>query len=40
MKTRAGVCHTDEFTRSDADSEVLFPAIFGREGAGIVVVYS
>ena len=32
-----GVCHTDEFTRSGADAEGLFPAIFGHEGAGIVV---
>ncbi len=28
---------TDEFTRSGADPEGLFPAIFGHEGAGIVV---
>src|ERR671920_1209893 len=33
----SGVCHTDEFTRSGADPEVLFPVIFGHEGAGIVV---
>jgi S-(hydroxymethyl)glutathione dehydrogenase / alcohol dehydrogenase len=32
-----GVCHTDEFTRSGADPEGLFPAILGHEGAGIVV---
>ena len=32
-----GICHTDEFTRSGADSEGLFPAILGHEGAGIVV---
>src|SRR5213592_5016346 len=32
-----GVCHTDEFTLSGADPEGLFPAIFGHEGAGIVV---
>jgi len=31
-----GVCHTDEFTRSGADPEGLFPAIFGHEGAGVV----
>ncbi len=31
-----GVCHTDEFTRSGADPEGLFPAILGHEGAGIV----
>jgi S-(hydroxymethyl)glutathione dehydrogenase/alcohol dehydrogenase len=32
-----GLCHTDEFTRSGADPEGLFPAILGHEGAGIVV---
>src|SRR5213592_1213240 len=32
-----GICHTDEFTRSGGDPEGLFPAIFGHEGAGIVV---
>ncbi|TMA12923.1 MAG: S-(hydroxymethyl)glutathione dehydrogenase/class III alcohol dehydrogenase [Deltaproteobacteria bacterium] len=32
-----GVCHTDEFTRSGADPEGLFPVIFGHEGAGIIV---
>ena len=32
-----GVCHTDEFTRSGADPEGLFPVIFGHEGSGIVV---
>ena len=32
-----GICHTDEFTRSGADPEGLFPAIFGHEGAGVVV---
>ncbi len=32
-----GVCHTDDFTRSGADPEGLFPVIFGHEGAGIVV---
>ena len=32
-----GVCHTDEFTRSGADPEGLFPAILGHEGAGLVV---
>jgi S-(hydroxymethyl)glutathione dehydrogenase / alcohol dehydrogenase len=31
-----GICHTDEFTRSGADPEGLFPVIFGHEGAGIV----
>src|SRR4026209_2080485 len=32
-----GICHTDEFTRSGADPEGLFPAMLGHEGAGIVV---
>src|SRR6188768_3023683 len=32
-----GVCHTDEFTRSGADPEGLFPVILGHEGAGMVV---
>src|SRR5215472_3623772 len=32
-----GVCHTDEYTLSGADSEGLFPAILGHEGAGVVV---
>jgi S-(hydroxymethyl)glutathione dehydrogenase/alcohol dehydrogenase len=32
-----GICHTDDFTLSGADPEGLFPAIFGHEGAGIVV---
>jgi len=32
-----GICHTDEFTRSGADPEGVFPAILGHEGAGIVV---
>jgi S-(hydroxymethyl)glutathione dehydrogenase/alcohol dehydrogenase len=32
-----GVCHTDEFTRSGADPEGLFPAILGHEGAGVAV---
>jgi len=31
-----GVCHTDAYTLSGADSEGLFPAILGHEGAGIV----
>ncbi len=26
-----GICHTDEFTRSGADSEGLFPAISGTK---------
>ena len=33
----SGVCHTDEFTRSGADPEGLFPVIFGHEGAGVDV---
>jgi S-(hydroxymethyl)glutathione dehydrogenase/alcohol dehydrogenase len=32
-----GICHTDEFTRSGADPEGLFPAILGHEGAGVVL---
>ncbi len=32
-----GLCHTDDFTRSGADPEGLFPAILGHEGAGVVV---
>src|SRR6204780_2330741 len=32
-----GVCHTDAFTLSGADSEGLFPVILGHEGGGIVV---
>ncbi len=32
-----GVCHTDEYTRSGADPEGLFPTILGHEGAGVVV---
>jgi S-(hydroxymethyl)glutathione dehydrogenase / alcohol dehydrogenase len=32
-----GICHTDEFTRSGADPEGLFPVVFGHEGAGTVV---
>lgn len=31
-----GVCHTDEYTRSGADPEGLFPCIMGHEGAGVV----
>src|SRR3954469_17169802 len=34
-----GVCHTDEFTRSGADPEGLFPVIFGHEGAGVVLEF-
>ena len=32
-----GICHTDEFTRSGADPEGIFPSVLGHEGAGIVV---
>lgn len=32
-----GICHTDEYTRSGADPEGLFPAILGHEGAGVVL---
>ena len=32
-----GICHTDEYTRSGADPEGLFPSVLGHEGAGIVV---
>jgi S-(hydroxymethyl)glutathione dehydrogenase/alcohol dehydrogenase len=32
-----GICHTDWYTLSGADSEGLFPSILGHEGAGIVV---
>jgi len=32
-----GVCHTDEFTRSGADPEGIFPTILGHEGAGVVL---
>jgi S-(hydroxymethyl)glutathione dehydrogenase / alcohol dehydrogenase len=31
-----GICHTDAYTLSGADSEGLFPCILGHEGAGIV----
>jgi S-(hydroxymethyl)glutathione dehydrogenase / alcohol dehydrogenase len=31
-----GICHTDEFTRSGADPEGIFPVILGHEGAGVV----
>ena len=31
-----GVCHTDAYTLSGMDSEGVFPAILGHEGAGIV----
>ncbi len=32
-----GICHTDEYTLSGADSEGMFPSILGHEGAGVVV---
>src|SRR3954467_10265370 len=32
-----GICHTDAYTLSGADSEGKFPCILGHEGAGIVV---
>src|SRR6516164_4358723 len=32
-----GVCHTDDYTLSGLDSEGLFPAILGHEGAGVVL---
>ena len=32
-----GICHTDKYTLSGADSEGLFPCILGHEGAGVVV---
>ncbi|WP_263141418.1 S-(hydroxymethyl)glutathione dehydrogenase/class III alcohol dehydrogenase [Pseudomonas sp. RIT-PI-AD] len=31
-----GVCHTDAYTLSGADSEGVFPAVLGHEGGGIV----
>ena len=31
-----GVCHTDAYTMSGADSEGVFPVILGHEGAGVV----
>jgi S-(hydroxymethyl)glutathione dehydrogenase/alcohol dehydrogenase len=31
-----GICHTDAYTLSGADSEGIFPSILGHEGAGIV----
>ncbi|MDH0896035.1 MULTISPECIES: S-(hydroxymethyl)glutathione dehydrogenase/class III alcohol dehydrogenase [unclassified Pseudomonas] len=31
-----GVCHTDAYTLSGADSEGVFPSILGHEGGGIV----
>jgi S-(hydroxymethyl)glutathione dehydrogenase/alcohol dehydrogenase len=33
----SGICHTDYYTLSGADSEGIFPAILGHEGAGVVV---
>jgi S-(hydroxymethyl)glutathione dehydrogenase / alcohol dehydrogenase len=32
-----GVCHTDAYTLSGADSEGVFPCILGHEGGGVVV---
>ena len=32
-----GICHTDQYTLSGADSEGLFPSILGHEGAGVVL---
>ncbi|WP_275411026.1 S-(hydroxymethyl)glutathione dehydrogenase/class III alcohol dehydrogenase [Jeongeupia naejangsanensis] len=32
----SGVCHTDAYTLSGMDSEGVFPAILGHEGAGLV----
>ncbi|MBL4727649.1 MAG: S-(hydroxymethyl)glutathione dehydrogenase/class III alcohol dehydrogenase [Rhizobiaceae bacterium] len=32
-----GICHTDEFTKSGADPEGIFPVILGHEGAGVVM---
>ncbi|MEZ0308355.1 MAG: S-(hydroxymethyl)glutathione dehydrogenase/class III alcohol dehydrogenase [Ramlibacter sp.] len=32
-----GICHTDQYTLSGADSEGIFPSILGHEGAGVVV---
>ena len=32
-----GICHTDLYPLSGADSEGLFPSILGHEGAGIVL---
>src|SRR4029078_6252993 len=38
IETKAtGICHTDLYTLSGADSEGLFPSILGHEGAGVVV---
>jgi len=31
-----GVCHTDAYTMSGADSEGVFPVILGHEGAGVI----
>lgn len=35
--TATGVCHTDAYTLSGADSEGVFPCVLGHEGAGVVV---
>jgi len=34
--THTGVCHTDAYTLSGADSEGVFPVILGHEGGGVV----
>ena len=34
-----GICHTDSFTLSGEDPEVIFPAILGHEGAGPIQLY-
>ena len=31
-----GVCHTDSYTLSGADSEGAFPVVLGHEGGGVV----
>src|SRR5215467_11334604 len=32
-----GICHTDAYTLDGLDSEGIFPAILGHEGAGVVL---
>ncbi len=32
-----GICHTDAYTLSGLDSEGIFPAVLGHEGAGVVL---
>ncbi len=36
----SGVCHTEQFTRSGAAPESLFPVILGRHCAGSVRLFS